>query len=85
MKRKPGPPCPHRGTPLAPEEVRSIWGAYSGKLQSPHAGPGPPRSASRCPCGAMTKARARQRNHECEKGTQIAPPCDDIGTQLPRP
>jgi hypothetical protein len=28
-------------------------------------GPGRPRSASRCPCGAMTKKRAKQRNHIC--------------------
>jgi hypothetical protein len=29
------------------------------------AGPGRPRTAPRCPCGAMTVARADQRNHKC--------------------
>lgn len=27
---------------------------------------GRPRSADRCPCGAMTKARAAKRNHRCK-------------------
>jgi len=26
---------------------------------------GRPRTAPRCPCGAMTAARAKQRNHRC--------------------
>jgi hypothetical protein len=27
---------------------------------------GPPRRYPRCPCGAMTAARAKQRNHKCQ-------------------
>lgn len=26
---------------------------------------GRPRTAPRCPCGAMTRQRAKQRNHRC--------------------
>jgi hypothetical protein len=65
-KRKPVvPPCPHCGHALTADELRSMWGAYRGSLQTPHAGPGRPPSEDRCPCGAMTKARAKARNHKC--------------------
>ena len=29
---------------------------------------GRPRQKDRCPCGAMTRKRAKQRNHQCERG-----------------
>ena len=30
-------------------------------------GTGRPLGYPRCPCGAMTRARAKKRNHKCEK------------------
>lgn len=64
--------CPHCKHELTPEEIRSIWGSYCGVRQTPHAGPGRPRWKKRCPCGAMTKARAKQRNHKCTSSTTKA-------------
>lgn len=58
--------CPHCDHELDIEQIKSIWGSYAGKLQTPHAGPGRPRSEKRCPCGEMTKTRAKMRNHKCE-------------------
>lgn len=57
--------CPHCEHELTPEEIRALWGSYCGTLQTPHAGPGRPRWKKRCRCGAMTIARAKQRNHKC--------------------
>jgi hypothetical protein len=42
------------------------WGRRSqSKRKTYGAGPGRPKSTERCPCGAMTKSRAIQRNHQC--------------------
>lgn len=57
--------CPHCHTELTPEELKSMWASYCGSQQSPHAGPGRPRTAKRCKCGAMTVKRAKMRNHKC--------------------
>jgi hypothetical protein len=57
--------CPHCSHKLTPEEVRSLWASYCGKLQTPHAGPGRPRTKPRCACGAMTLERAAKRGHVC--------------------
>jgi hypothetical protein len=59
--------CPHCNQEISPEELKSLWASYTGSLQTPHAGPGRPRKAKRCPCGAMTVTRARQRGHKCQK------------------
>jgi hypothetical protein len=59
--------CPHCEEDLTVEQIRTIWASYTGSLQTPHAGPGRPRTAKRCRCGAMTRARAKQRNHKCPK------------------
>ncbi len=43
----------------------AINGRRGGRLQTPHAGPGRPRSEDRCACGAMTVKRAEARSHKC--------------------
>ena len=40
----------------------------AGMRKTHGAGSGRPRSLDRCPCGAMTRARARQRGHRCADG-----------------
>lgn len=47
-------------------ELLSLAGAInSARRKTRAAGPGKPRTAPRCPCGAMTVARALARNHRC--------------------
>lgn len=47
-------------------ELLSLAGAInSARRKKRGAGPGKPRTAPRCPCGAMSLARAKQRNHRC--------------------
>jgi hypothetical protein len=62
--------CPHCTAGLTLEEIKSLWGrATSAQRRTFAAGPGRPKSGSRCPCGQMTQARAKQRRHVCEKVT----------------
>lgn len=44
----------------------------SRKTRTP--GPGRPRIAPRCPCGAMTIARAKARRHVCRRTTSPGEP-----------
>ena len=46
-------------------DLYSEIGRRRGRKQTPHAGPGRPRTAPRCPCGAMTQAAATRRGHVC--------------------
>ena len=58
--------CPHCENELTPEEIRTLWGAMTSSMRTTFGhGPGRPRWKKRCPCGAMTIARAKQRNHKC--------------------
>jgi hypothetical protein len=57
--------CPRCDEELTGDEIRKLWTSFVGSQQTPHAGPGRPRSVKRCPCGAMSKDRAKQRNHLC--------------------
>jgi hypothetical protein len=51
---------------LSDKEFNSLRGIRSGRMATPHAGPGRPKSdAKRCPCGAMTLKRAKARGHKC--------------------
>jgi hypothetical protein len=55
------------GAKLTMDEVKTMWGkATSSRRQHFGAGPGRPKLAERCPCGAMTKTRAKARGHKCE-------------------
>ncbi len=60
--------CGHNHTE---EEILSaagrIYASRRRHVVTPGAGPGRPRSADRCPCGAMTKARAAARGHRCQE------------------
>ena len=47
-----------KGIPKAERSAFGSWAAAQGG--------GRPRSADRCPCGIMTKARAAKRNHRCQ-------------------
>ena len=47
-----------KGTTKAERREFGRWAAAQGG--------GRPRSADRCPCGAMTRERAEKRNHRCE-------------------
>jgi hypothetical protein len=47
-----------KGTTKAERSEFGRWAAAQGG--------GRPRSADRCPCGAMTRARAAKRNHRCQ-------------------
>jgi hypothetical protein len=47
-----------KGTTKAERREFGRWAAQQGG--------GRPRSADRCPCGAMTRARAAKRNHRCQ-------------------
>lgn len=52
--------------PITYEDVKSMWGRATASRRSTYgAGPGRPKSKDRCPCGAMTAARAAQRGHKC--------------------
>lgn len=64
-------PCGHTATH---EEIMRLAGQISSSRRKTHgAGPGRPRTAQRCPCGAMTAARAIQRRHKCESPYAILP------------
>jgi hypothetical protein len=47
------------------KKARTEFSRYIASHKTTFAG-GRPRSTDRCPCGAMTSARAAQRNHRCE-------------------
>src|SRR6059058_2980843 len=54
--------CPACEQPLTDEEIRSMWGsATSNRRQRFGHGTGRPKDPVRCPCGAMTLARAISR------------------------
>lgn len=50
---------------LTATEIHQIVGRLRSMLRKTRAG-GRPRSTERCPCGAMTAARAAARNHQCQ-------------------
>lgn len=57
--------CPHCGKPIPPALVRSEGARAIAAQRKTHAG-GRPRSRKlRCPCGLMTKRRAKARGHVC--------------------
>lgn len=58
--------CPHCQRKLTEAQIKALWASYCGQKQTPHAGPGRPRTKARCACGAMTKERAKKRGHTCE-------------------
>jgi hypothetical protein len=71
-KEKTSVTCPHCEGKLSGEEIRSMWGQYtSAKVVNHVAGPGRPRSAKRCPCGAMTRERAQKRKHVCSPPSRV--------------
>ena len=66
--------CPCCEHSLTFEQVKSLWGKATSAQRKTHSGgkDGRPRSADRCPCGVMTKARAAQRRHVCQGGELMA-------------
>jgi hypothetical protein len=52
-------PC---GCKYTPEMARTLWGRYTNRLSSGNRLP----DSERCPCGAMSKTRAKLRNHKCQ-------------------
>jgi hypothetical protein len=55
------------GHELPESEILSEAARIQASKRTTHgAGTGRPREAERCPCGAMTKARATARNHKCK-------------------
>lgn len=69
----------HRWGNVTPEERSQVarrlnaigWSGEQGALRRKRAATrgsqgGRPRLPDRCPCGRMTRERARQRNHRCE-------------------
>lgn len=65
-------PCGHE---IPEADLLRIAGAALSAKRKTRAGGrngGAPRSADRCPCGAMTKRRAEQRNHRCHPETPPA-------------
>jgi len=56
-------PCGHTATH---DEILRLAGAIcAGRRKTTVAGPGRPRTAPRCACGAMTLDRASKRKHVC--------------------
>ena len=56
-------PCGHE---LPAAEILRLAGSIRSAMRKTRgAGPGKPRTAPRCPCGAMTVKRAEQRGHRC--------------------
>jgi len=53
---------------LSRTEARSLIGRMSAQMRDVYAAssPGRPRRVERCPCGAMSVARAAKRGHKCE-------------------
>ena len=66
---------------LTPAELSEIRARAGRMVRNRVAGPGRPRQADRCPCGAMTKARALARRHKCEAPALSMP---DSGASGPR-
>lgn len=57
-------PCGHS---ITEAEILRLAGRISSARRTTRAaGPGRPRTAQRCPCGAMTLTRAKGRNHKCQ-------------------
>ena len=48
-----------------PDEVLKSERARRNSLRRQTYGGGRPPARDRCPCGLMTRARAKQRNHQC--------------------
>lgn len=58
--------CPHCGKPIRAALIRADAARQASAKRVTHgAGPGRPRAALRCPCGAMTVERATKRKHVC--------------------
>lgn len=73
-------PCGHKlpeAADLTPEQqkaVLALGGQITGRRRAGKPGGrsgGRPKSADRCPCGAMTVARAAARRHECIAETRL--------------
>jgi hypothetical protein len=59
--------CPHCHRQLSLDVIASLWGAYAQSHRRTLGGGGrkPLPPSARCPCGIMSKERARLRNHIC--------------------
>jgi len=64
---------------LSEDESRALVGQIASRMRGTFgAGPGRPRTVTRCPCGAMSVARAEKKRHVCfptvREGENIAAP-----------
>jgi hypothetical protein len=58
--------CPHCHKPLTEAQIKRIWASYTGKKQTPHAGPGRTPTPTKClKCGKWCKSATLARRHGC--------------------